>query len=182
MAAQVQYKKADFLAAATLDYGFVKVAPYGEAVLLMFDSFLVGFSFVRARREETLDEMLLLLKPKGVVLAQKKADAMGKKINARAGAGAGVPMLMTGTDFYHQVWRALLKVPLGKTLTYGGLAKKIGNPKAARAVGNALNKNKIGWLVPCHRVLAGDGTLHGFRGGLAMKEKLLKNEGASFRK
>jgi methylated-DNA-[protein]-cysteine S-methyltransferase len=86
------------------------------------------------------------------------------------------------TPFQRQVWEAARLIPCGETRSYGWIAKQIGKPKAARAVGSALGKNPFLVVVPCHRVIAGDGTLGGFGGGLAMKQKLLEmeKEGLSF--
>jgi len=85
-------------------------------------------------------------------------------------------LFLDGTDFQKRVWRELMKIPYGKVVTYGEIAKSIGNEKASRAVGNANNKNKIGIIIPCHRVIGGDGKLVGYAGGLWRKEWLLKHE------
>jgi len=82
-----------------------------------------------------------------------------------------------GTDFQKKVWQELTKVPYGTTVTYGQLAAKIGKPKAARAVGSAMNKNPILIVQPCHRVVGSDGSLTGFAIGLDVKRKLLDLEG-----
>lgn len=82
-----------------------------------------------------------------------------------------------GTPFQRKVWDALLNIPFGKTCSYGQLASKLGNEKACRAVGNALNKNPIPLLIPCHRVLGGGGTLGGYSCGSDLKRKLLELEG-----
>jgi len=81
-----------------------------------------------------------------------------------------------GTPFQQKVWRALLKIPFGEIRTYGQIAAAIGNIKAARAVGMANNKNKIGIIIPCHRVIGANGQLTGYGGGLWRKEWLLKHE------
>ena len=83
-----------------------------------------------------------------------------------------------GTAFQLGVWRALRKVPYGKTISYGELAKKVGNPNASRAVGAANGANPIPIIIPCHRVIGAGGDLIGFGGGLETKEFLLKLEGA----
>jgi methylated-DNA-[protein]-cysteine S-methyltransferase len=80
------------------------------------------------------------------------------------------------TAFQKQVWQAAQLIPHGETRSYGWLAKQIGKPQAARAVGQALGKNPFLIIVPCHRVIAGDGTLGGFGCGLPAKQKLLKLE------
>jgi methylated-DNA-[protein]-cysteine S-methyltransferase len=80
-------------------------------------------------------------------------------------------------DFYSKVWKELVKVPFGKTISYGELAARAGSPRAARAVGSAMANNPIPILVPCHRVITSDGKLGGFGGGLDMKRWLLRHEG-----
>jgi methylated-DNA-[protein]-cysteine S-methyltransferase len=88
-----------------------------------------------------------------------------------------LPLAPEGTDFQRKVWRKLQEIPYGETISYGELAKRVGNPKASRAVGSANGKNRIPIVIPCHRVIAGDGGLGGFGGGLTTKEKLLALEG-----
>lgn len=85
--------------------------------------------------------------------------------------------LNAGTPFQQTVWQALLKIPYGKTTSYGALSSSIGKPLAVRAVGTAIGRNPIGIIVPCHRVLGADGSLTGYAGGLHRKEAFLKLEG-----
>ncbi|KFF29038.1 cysteine methyltransferase [Chryseobacterium piperi] len=87
-----------------------------------------------------------------------------------------IPLDFKGTDFQIKVWEALLKIPYGMTKTYGELAKILGDIKAVRAVGGALNKNPISIIVPCHRVVGASGKLVGFAGGLENKSILLDLE------
>ncbi len=89
-----------------------------------------------------------------------------------------LPLAAEGTDFQKKVWKALRKIPFGKTLSYGGLATKIGQPSASRAVGAANGRNPISIIVPCHRVIGADGSLTGFGGGLDRKQWLLRHEAA----
>ena len=89
------------------------------------------------------------------------------------------PHFVKGTDFQQAVWKALSTVPYGKTESYGGIAGKIGNPKASRAVGMANHANPISLVVPCHRVIGSDGSLTGYGGGgVKVKRRLLDLEGA----
>ena len=83
-----------------------------------------------------------------------------------------------GTPFQKEVWAALRKIPAGKTTTYAALAKKVGAPSAVRAVGAANGANPIGVVVPCHRMIATNGKLTGYAGGLHRKKYLLEHEGA----
>jgi O-6-methylguanine DNA methyltransferase len=87
------------------------------------------------------------------------------------------PLDLAGTDFQKSVWNALRKISLGKTKSYGEIARAIGRPKAVRAVGGACGANPVPVLVPCHRVLAANGKIGGFPGGLAWKRALLACEG-----
>lgn len=87
-----------------------------------------------------------------------------------------LPLLIEGTSFQKQVWKALEEIPYGETVTYGDIAKKIGNPKAFRAVGGACNKNKIGIVIPCHRVLGAGHKLVGYASGVKYKESLIGTE------
>jgi methylated-DNA-[protein]-cysteine S-methyltransferase len=84
---------------------------------------------------------------------------------------------LTGTLFQQRVWRELAKVPYGTTISYGELARRTGNARAARAVGMANAKNPLPIVIPCHRVIGKNGTLTGFGGGLDVKQKLLALEG-----
>ena len=89
-----------------------------------------------------------------------------------------LPLLFVGTNFQKKVWNELLKIPYGKTVSYGEMASRIGMPRAVRAVANANGANAISIFVPCHRVIGSDGSLTGYGGGLAAKKKLLDLETA----
>ena len=87
-----------------------------------------------------------------------------------------VPLLFVGTDFQKAVWNELLKIPFGKTVSYGEMALRIGMPKAVRAVANANGANSISIFAPCHRVIGSDRSLTGYGGGLSAKKFLLELE------
>jgi methylated-DNA-[protein]-cysteine S-methyltransferase len=87
-----------------------------------------------------------------------------------------MPLVMDGTPFQRRVWRALQDIPYGETISYGELARRIGQPSAVRAVGLANGRNPIPVIVPCHRVIGADGTLTGYGGGLERKRLLLDLE------
>lgn len=87
-----------------------------------------------------------------------------------------VPLAPAGTPFMKKIWKKLCEIPFGKTATYGEIAARAGNPKAARAVGLANNKNPLPVFIPCHRVVGAGGKLVGYRGGLPAKEILLRLE------
>lgn len=87
----------------------------------------------------------------------------------------------SGTAFQQGVWRALQEIPYGETISYAALAKRVDNPKGFRAVANANGKNPFSIIVPCHRVIASDGKLGGYTGGLDKKEYLLALEGSTYK-
>lgn len=88
------------------------------------------------------------------------------------------PLDLRGTPFQLSCWHALLRIPYGETRSYADIARAVNKPQAFRAVGMANNRNPIAIVVPCHRVVASDGTLCGYGGGLDVKRKLLELEGA----
>jgi methylated-DNA-[protein]-cysteine S-methyltransferase len=92
-----------------------------------------------------------------------------------------LPVELNGTDFQKRVWQALRRIPAGSTLSYGALARRIGEPAAVRAVGAANGANPVALVVPCHRVIGSDGTLTGYGGGLDRKRWLLDHEHAPWR-
>ena len=92
-----------------------------------------------------------------------------------------LPLDLRGPEFYRRCWQALMRIPYGETWSYARLAAEVGAPRSFRAVGQANHHNPVAIIVPCHRVIASDGSLAGFGGGLAVKEFLLKLEGARFR-
>jgi O-6-methylguanine DNA methyltransferase len=103
---------------------------------------------------------------------QLDAYAMGRRRTF------AIPLRLHGSPFEMRVWTALQRIPFGETRSYGQLAAVIGGPKSCRAVGRANGANPVSILVPCHRVVGSSGALTGYAGGLSMKERLLRLEGA----
>ena len=97
----------------------------------------------------------------------------------KPGAFEALPLDLQGSPFHLRVWQELRKIPRGETVSYQELARRVGNPKAARAVGQACGANPIPLIVPCHRVIASNGTLGGFSSGLPRKRWLLDHEQAN---
>lgn len=108
--------------------------------------------------------------PVGEALRQLREYFAGKR------AEFDLPLAPKGTAFQRSVWRQLQEIPYGETISYGELARRVGNPKASRAVGSANGANPLPIVIPCHRVIAGNGTLGGFGGGLPTKQALLALE------
>lgn len=132
-----------------------------------------ALSAVRICRGELADypEMLSSM-PKIVGQCIQELDAYFKGELTRF----TVKLAPEGTDFQKRVWEALRQIPYGGTSTYAELGKKIGNPRACRAVGNANHCNPLQIIVPCHRVIGANGSLTGYAAGLSVKEWLLNHE------
>lgn len=116
---------------------------------------------------ESMEEPLVLLR-RAVTEIREYLD--GKRTDF------DVPVKASGTPFQKRVWDALCRIPYGETRTYGEIARAVGSPRGARAVGMACGQNPVMILIPCHRVIGSTGKLVGFGGGLPMKESLLNLE------
>lgn len=121
-----------------------------------------------------LTDELEITSVKDVVLNQAAAEI--KQYFNGIKTHFNVPLSPKGTPFQTRVWQALTQIPYGETRSYQDIAIQIGNPKAVRAVGGAVNKNPIMIIIPCHRVIGKDGSLVGFYGGLELKQRLLDLE------
>ena len=106
------------------------------------------------------------------------ARALGAYFAGEKDPWQGLELAPEGSSFQRRVWAALRRIPYGQTLSYRDLARSAGHPRAARAVGQANHHNPLAILVPCHRVIAADGSLGGYAGGLERKRWLLEHEGA----
>lgn len=103
-------------------------------------------------------------------------DVLSRYFDGELTAIDTVPVELNGTEFQKRVWQALRRIPAGSTLSYGELARRLGEPAAVRAVGAANGANPVALVVPCHRVIGSDGTLTGYGGGLERKRWLLVHE------
>ena len=108
-----------------------------------------------------------------------RVRAVADALAGKAAAPGRIPVDLIGTAFQKRVWDALMKIPRGETRSYAELAAALDAPKAARAVASACAHNRVAIVVPCHRVIRGDGSLGGYRWGLALKQQLLGRESAS---
>jgi AraC family transcriptional regulator of adaptative response/methylated-DNA-[protein]-cysteine methyltransferase len=146
----------------------VTPTPFGTAFIAETARGLMRLGFVDGRSDATEIAALRVLWP------HAKFVRDDERARALAGAiwGNGpvtLPLAVTGTNFQIQVWRALLELDPGATVTYGALAQRLGQPGGARAVGNAVGANPVAWVIPCHRVLKASGELGGYRWGAARK-------------
>ena len=156
------------------------VTPLGELALVAdADRRLraLGFTGGHARMERTLRAPAHALEretnPGGL------SAALVAYFAGDLGAIDGLPVAATGTEFQESVWHALREIPYGETWSYAQLARRIGRPKAVRAVGLANGANPVGIVVPCHRVIGADGSLTGYAGGIERKRWLLAHESAA---
>jgi len=162
-------------AGLTLAYGF-HPSPFGEALLVATERGLAGLAFADPdEKARALDDM-----------RQRWPRAQFREDTARAAGLARrifdpklwkqdrpLRVVMIGTDFEVRVWETLLKIPMGRVTTYSDIATKIHTPKGARAVGAAVGKNPIAFVVPCHRVIGKGGDLTGYHWGLTRKRAML---------
>jgi AraC family transcriptional regulator of adaptative response/methylated-DNA-[protein]-cysteine methyltransferase len=152
-------------------------SPFGPAFIATTARGICALGFCDAD-----DEALAELGRDWPGATQVRDDAATAPWLARAFAGnphaEGLALFVRATPFQLQVWRALLAVPAGRLTTYQAIAAAIGRPTAARAVGNAVGANPVGWLIPCHRVIRELGTFGGYRWGRARKRVMLGWEAA----
>jgi AraC family transcriptional regulator of adaptative response/methylated-DNA-[protein]-cysteine methyltransferase len=165
-------------ASLTLRWG-VHETPFGLALLVASERGLVRLVFLAG---QPLDGVLAEARVDWP-LSRFVEDAAATRAYAEAAFGqergdAPLKILLKGTPFQVQVWRALMRVPEGTTVTYGEIAAGLGKPGAARAVGSACGMNRLGVLIPCHRVIRDTGALGGYRWGLERKQALLAWESA----
>jgi AraC family transcriptional regulator of adaptative response/methylated-DNA-[protein]-cysteine methyltransferase len=158
-------------------YGY-HPTPFGTALVMATAKGLCGLAFCDEGDERDLFHDMKVRWPK----ATYREDAAGtaaiaKRIFATQ-ANDAIGLHLLGTPWQIKVWQALLKVPTGRVTTYGELARTTGNPKSARAIGAAVGRNPISFLIPCHRVLASDGSLHGYHWGETRKRAMLAFEAA----
>ncbi len=140
-------------------------SPLGWIEIISDDKYLLAMSFTRNKKGRNATSLVL-----------KKIIRQLDEYFHNKRQAFDIPIKLSGTAWQNLVWQELVKIPFGHIISYQDLANMVGKPKAARAIGNAVNKNKIGIIVPCHRVIGSDGSLVGYEGGLHLKKYLLKHE------
>lgn len=162
-------------AGLALAYGF-HPSPFGEAIVVASPRGLAGLGFVEdGDRDAALADMVRRW-PRAIYVEDAAATApFASRVFEPQRWRADTPLrvVLIGTDFEVRVWRTLLGVPFGRATTYSAVAERIGAPKAARAVGAAVGRNPISFVVPCHRVLGRGGALTGYHWGLTRKQAIL---------
>jgi AraC family transcriptional regulator of adaptative response/methylated-DNA-[protein]-cysteine methyltransferase len=158
-----------------LAYGF-HPSPFGEAIVVAAPRGLAGLGFVDDQdRAAALADMRRRW-PRARFVADQDATSplAARAFDSRLWRPeAPLRIVMIGTDFEVRVWETLLAVPMGSATTYSDIARHLGKPNAARAVGGAVGRNPISFVVPCHRVLGRSGALTGYHWGLARKQAII---------
>lgn len=160
----------------TIRYGF-HPSPFGLALVMATDRGLAGLAFAddEGGREACFEDMARRW-PNAVYVEDAEATApyIARAFDAgRWSAQEPLRVVLIGSDFQVRVWQSLLKIPFGKAVTYSDVARDIGQPTASRAVGAAIGRNPISFVVPCHRALGKSGALTGYHWGLTRKRAIL---------
>lgn len=152
-------------------------SPFGPALVMGTDRGICGIGFLGDMQAETVMEDMFSRWPKADFI--EDAEMLDPWAQAAFGVGKDpVQLYLIGAPFQIKVWEALLSIPSGEVTTYSDIAEIIGNPKAVRAVGTAVGRNPISWLIPCHRALRKSGGLGGYHWGLPVKRAMLAWEAA----
>ncbi|TPW27979.1 bifunctional helix-turn-helix domain-containing protein/methylated-DNA--[protein]-cysteine S-methyltransferase [Pararhizobium mangrovi] len=159
----------------TIAYGY-HPSPFGTALMMATDRGLAGIAFCDGDEEESAFEDMARRWPKAAYVRDdaKTAPYASRVFDpGRWRADEPLRVVMIGSDFQIRVWEALLDIPMGRAKTYSGIAGEIGSPKAARAVGAAVGRNPLSFVVPCHRAIGASGALTGYHWGLTRKRAML---------
>jgi len=151
-------------------------SPFGPVVAAGTDQGLCGLAFTAELGERGARFDLKRRWPEATW--EERPEALRRWVENAFARRGDVPLAVAGGPFDLKVWQALIAIPEGSVATYSHIAEAIGNPKAVRAVGSAVGRNPLAWLIPCHRVLRRDGALGGYHWGLPVKRGLLAWESA----
>jgi AraC family transcriptional regulator of adaptative response/methylated-DNA-[protein]-cysteine methyltransferase len=155
-------------------------SPFGRALVMGSAKGICGVALAAEMGEEAAMADLTCRWPQARF--REDADALRPWVLTAFGAEAGAldkaPLFLIGAPFQIKVWEALLQIPSGQVTTYSDIAEAIGHPKAVRAVGTAVGRNPVSWLIPCHRALRKSGALGGYHWGLPVKRAMLAFEAA----
>ena len=164
----------------TIRYGY-HPSPFGECLLATTARGICGFFFVKNRaRKDPLTELHFFWKKADIVEDPHASHELVERIFNPSFADSGTPLhlVLNGTNFQMKVWEALLKIPFGTAVSYEDVAIQVGLPGATRAVGSAVGKNPISFIIPCHRVIRKTADFGNYGGGTARKKAILGWEAA----
>ncbi len=157
----------------------VHETPLGQVMLAVTGRGICWLSFVTTDGRSSRDEFHKEWRGATLIHDQTATAPFAERAFTFGGGDQRrLPLLIRGTNFQIKVWEALLRIPFGRLVTYQAVAAAIGNPKAVRAVGGAVGRNNISWLIPCHRVILSSGVMHNYRWGVRQKRILNALEGA----
>jgi len=159
----------------TIRYGWF-ASPFGEALAMGTDKGLCGLAFAEECGHQAAWDDMAQRWPEARFL--EDPDAISPWVEAAFATRGEARLHMIGAPFQIKVWEALLQVPTGHVTTYSDIARAIGSPRAVRAVGTAVGRNPVGFLIPCHRALRKSGGLGGYHWGLPVKRTMLAWESA----
>lgn len=162
-------------AGLTIRYGY-HPSPFGQALVMITDRGLAGLAFADAGDEVACFDDMARRWPNALYVEDMEATASyAARVfhPERWSAEEPLRVVLIGSDFQIRVWESLLEIPLGRAVTYSDIARKIGQPTASRAVGAAVGRNPISFVVPCHRALGKSGALTGYHWGLTRKRAML---------
>ena len=148
----------------------------GALTILARGDALVGLRFAKHRHEAWAIDDAWARDDDDALIVDARSQVTAYFAGARR--AFDLPLAPVGTAFQQRVWAALREIPFGETISYGTLARRIGNADASRAVGLANGRNPIALVIPCHRVIGANGSLTGFGGGVDVKHALMRHEGA----
>lgn len=164
-------------AGVEIDYGFADCT-FGRMLVMATTKGVCGLAFGDEGEEDAMLADMQSRWPKAIYRENtERAKQVSENIFAE-GSDQTIGLHLLGTPWQIKVWQALLAIPSGKMVTYKFIASRLGDAKASRAVGTAVGRNPISWLIPCHRVLGSDGALHGYHWGLVCKRAMLAVEAA----
>jgi O-6-methylguanine DNA methyltransferase len=169
---------------ARINYDFVRLPALGDLLVASSERGLCYVAFVEESEDRALARLAQTFPGRPIVHSPERLGTVASSL-LRYSSGEQLhfdhPLDLSAvrSPFQKQVLRETARIPYGRVATYGELARRVGRPSAARAVGGALNRNPVCIIIPCHRVVARDGSLRGYRWGLDRKERLLRLENAS---
>lgn len=167
-----KYKKQMEKKTMKVVYGFCQ-SPYGKVLIGVAEDKICHLSFVKSELQNVNE---LKREWPGAIFERKDEEVSPIAEKAFSEERESLEILCKGTEFQQLVWRELLKVPEGETWSYEQLAKNLGKPTATRACANAVAKNNVGYLIPCHRIVRKSGDIGKYGGGSKIKEKILEAE------
>ncbi len=156
----------------TINYGF-HPSPFGECLVAITDRGICGLYFISGDREPALQELETIWSEAMFVEDPTQTEPMAERIFDPVRHQQALPVILKGTNFQLKVWQALLNIPPGAVVSYDDVAALIGQPGSARAVGNAVARNPVGYVIPCHRVIRKTGLLGKYHWGSARKKAIL---------